>query len=294
MRYKMKALSFGEILWDVYPNEKFIGGAPLNFAAHFSKCGGKAYMISAVGKDNLANETIECVEKMNVSTKYISRSDRETGKCLVTLNEKMIPTYDLLSDVAYDYIDTSAITGKSFDLLYFGSLALRSEYNMKNLEKLLSNNSFAEAVVDINIRPPYYSDDVIKYALKKASIIKISDEELNVVEKASIGKGGQDYKTVARELSKLYKNLKMVLITRGEKGSYLYSSDGNEYMCSATPAKLASTVGAGDSFTAAFVINYIKGESINKCLEYASKVSSFVVSHMDAVPDYEIDDLITY
>ena len=175
----MKLASFGEILWDVYPDEKFIGGAALNFAAHFSKCGGKAYMISAVGKDNLANETIECVEKMSVSTKYISRSDKETGKCLVTLNEKMIPTYDLLSDVAYDYIDTSAITGKTFDLLYFGSLALRSEYNMKNLEKLLSNNSFAEIVVDINIRPPYYSDDVIKYALEKASIIKISDEELN-------------------------------------------------------------------------------------------------------------------
>lgn len=290
----MKALVFGEILWDIYHDKKFIGGAALNFAAHFSRCGGKAYMLSAVGRDSLADESIYRIEKMGVSTKYISRSDKETGKCLVTLDEKMIPAYKLLSDVAYDYINTSAIIGKTFDLLYFGSLALRSEYNMKNLEKLLADNSFAEIVVDINIRSPYYSDDVIKYAMKKASIIKISDEEIDVVEKASFGKRSQDYKIAARKLSKLYKNLKIILITRGEKGAYLYNSDGEEYMCSAVPAKLASTVGAGDSFAAAFVINYIKGESINKCLEFASKVSSFVVSNMEAVPDYEIDDLISY
>ena len=286
----MKVLSFGEVLWDVYPDEKYIGGASLNFAAHFVKCSGEAYLLSAVGKDALAEETIACVEKMGVCTKYVSRIDKETGKCLVTLNEKMIPSYNLLNNVAYDYIDSSAINEESFDALYFGSLALRSEYNIKSLQKLLKDNLFNEVLVDINIRPPYYSDEIIKFALKNASVIKISDAELNVVAEATISKKSEDYKAVAKELSDVYKNLKLVLITRGEKGAYVYNClNCDEFECDAKKAEVVSTVGAGDSFIAAFMSQYLKGESIKKCLEHGSKISAFVVSCMEAVPDYHTE-----
>lgn len=289
----MKVLAFGEVLWDIYPDEKFIGGASLNFAAHFKKCGGEAFLVSAVGKDSMAEETLESIERMGVNTKYISRSDKETGKCLVTLDEKMVPSYNLLSDVSYDYIDTSAIRGEKFTVIYFGSLALRSEYNKNSLEKLLKFNSFDEVLVDINIRPPYYSDDVIKFALEKASIIKISDEELDVVTAASLTKKSDDYKATAREISGAYKNLKLIIITRGEKGAYVYDcSNCNDYECDAVRTEVISTVGAGDSFIAAFMWQYLKGESIDKCLLFASKVSAFVVSKMGAVPDYTIADLI--
>lgn len=289
----MKVLAFGEVLWDIYPDEKFIGGASLNFAAHFKKCGGEAFLVSAVGKDSMAEETLESIERMGVNTKYISRSDKETGKCLVTLDEKMVPSYNLLSDVSYDYIDTSGIRGEEFTVIYFGSLALRSEYNKNSLEKLLKFNSFDEVLVDINIRPPHYSDDVIKFAFEHASIIKISDEELGVVTETSLAKKSDDYKTTAREISGAYKNLKLIIITRGEKGAYVYDcSNCNDYECDAAKTEVVSSVGAGDSFIAAFMSRYLKGESIDKCLGFASKVSAFVVSKMGAVPDYKIDDLI--
>lgn len=289
----MKVLAFGEVLWDIYPDEKFIGGASLNFAAHFKKCGGEAFLVSAVGKDSMAEETLESIERMGVNTKYISRSDKETGKCLVTLDEKMVPSYNLLSDVSYDYIDTSGIRDEEFTVIYFGSLALRSEYNKNSLEKLLKFNSFDEVLVDINIRPPYYSDDVIKFAFEHASIIKISDEELGAVTETSLAKKSDGYKTTAREISGAYKNLKLIIITRGEKGAYVYDcSNCNEYECDAVRTEVISTVGAGDSFIAAFMWYYLKGESIDKCLLFASKVSAFVVSKMGAVPDYKIDDLI--
>ena len=135
----MKVLSFGEVLWDVYPQEKFIGGAPFNFAAHLAMHGEEVFMLSAVGADDLGNETIEEINRLGVSTKYISRvGGKPTGRCDVELDENAVPSYALLQDVAYDYIDCDAI-GDGFDVLYFGTLSLRSRYNLDSLCKLLGN-----------------------------------------------------------------------------------------------------------------------------------------------------------
>ena len=100
----MKVLAFGEVLWDMYPQGGYIGGASLNFAAHFKKCGGEAWLVTSVGKDELGNETVEIVKNLGINTQYISYADKETGKCLVTLDSNHIPSYNLLDNVAYDYI----------------------------------------------------------------------------------------------------------------------------------------------------------------------------------------------
>ena len=178
---KAKILSFGEILWDVYPDQKHLGGASLNFAAHLAKFGHRVEMLSALGADALGEEARQQLSDWNLGDKYVpALSEKETGKCLVTLDENSIPSYNLLNNVAYDCISCDGID-EDFDVLYFGTLALRGERNSEALTELLAKKSFGEIFVDVNIRPPFYSEKTVRFACGKATLLKISLEELPVV-----------------------------------------------------------------------------------------------------------------
>ena len=282
----MKVLAFGEILWDVYPNARYLGGAPLNFAAHLTKCGEEAWINTSVGNDSMGADAISAIKKLNIHTDYVSVLDKETGKCLVTLDSNQIPSYDLVDDVAYDYIDAPNLTAP-FELLYFGTLALRNEHNKKAIKEILNKNKFNDVFVDVNIRPPYYSDEVVQFAIKHATIVKISDEELSKVMKA-IGEDCSSISECERLLHKKFDNLKLIIITRGGSGSSIYECDTDTmYECEAERVEVVSTVGAGDSFSAAFVAKYYQTKDINASLSFATKISGYVVSCMDAVPEYD-------
>ncbi len=283
----MNVLSFGEILWDLYPDEKFLGGAPLNFAAHLAKHGENAYMVSAVGQDELGEAAIERIRQWGVHTDYITRiGEKQTGKCLVTLDEQSVPSYNLLEDVAYDYIPCGEITG-DFDVLYFGTLALRSEANFKTLQELLKGNRFKEVFVDINIRPPFYSAETVKFAAENATILKISAEELPAVYAALGVPALTPHPEFAGMLAQRHARLTCVIITLGADGAYVLDRrQRTEYRCSSAQVKVKSTVGAGDSFSAAFLSKYMGGCPMESCLDHAVKVAGFVVSEFDAVPDY--------
>lgn len=287
----MKLLSFGEVLWDVYPDNRYIGGAPMNFAAHFVKLGGQSWLVSAVGNDEYGSAAIESLKNRGISTEYVAVVDeKQTGKCLVTLNEKLVPSYNLLDDVSYDFIPTPSVS-QQFDVFYFGTLALRSEYNLSTVKNILQNNNFADVFVDLNIRPPHYSKKNINFALQSATIVKISDEELSVVLNNAEIPDESDYKKAAFALYKKFPNLKMIIITLGPKGAYLLECETKaEHTCGVVDLPVVSTVGAGDSFAAAFLSQYLSGKDIDFALETASKVSSFVVSQKDAVPDYKFSD----
>lgn len=286
----MKLLTFGEILWDVYSDKKFLGGAPLNFSAHFTKHGEKSYILSALGNDDLGKETFEKIKNYGVCTDYISvLNNKLTGKCLVTLDENFVPKYDLLCDVAYDYI-TEIPEVDNFDVLYFGTLSLRSEQNRLTLSEIIGSKHFKEIFVDLNIREPFYSAKTVKFAVENATILKISSEELPVVKKMLGISGFDDYKATAKKLSNDYKNLKNIIITLGSEGAYDFDClECKEYFSAAENVKAISTVGAGDSFGAAFLYRYLHNKDIDFCLKYASKVAGYVVAHRDAVPEYEID-----
>lgn len=288
----MKLLSFGEVLWDVYPEEQFIGGAPLNFAAHFVKNGGQASMLSAVGNDELGKKTLATIKQWGVDVSYVSILDtKETGKCLVTLDEHHIPSYNLLDDVAYDEIHAVDMK-EDVDVLYFGTLALRHSYNQNTLNQMIEKYAFKEIFVDMNIRPPYYSKESIAFALSHATMIKISDEELPVVLKELGFEECDSLEEVSVLLAKHYPNLKLLILTLGEKGAFVYNATNHEFFsCPAKKVKVASTVGAGDSFSSSFLASYLKTNDIHSSLELATKVSAFVVSKIEAIPDYTMDEL---
>ena len=278
----MKILSFGEIIWDVYETESFIGGAPLNLAAHCSKQGAESFMLSAVGNDDLGKCALEEVKSFNVKTDFVSvNQEKETGKCIVTLNKSGVPSYNVLTDVAYDYIKTpDNIKNFEFDVFCFGTLALRSRENLETVKSILKNGNINKIYCDINIRPPFFSDETILFALSNANILKISDEELHFVTEACALKELED-------IADKYRNLEFILLTQGEKGATVYDcKNKTAYTESAPKVEVKSTVGAGDSFGATFICEYFKTNDIEKSLKKATEISAFVVSKKEAIPEY--------
>lgn len=278
----MKILSFGEIIWDVYENESFIGGAPLNLAAHCSKQGAESFMLSSVGNDDLGKNALEIVKNFNVNTDFVSiNNEKETGKCIVTLNENGVPSYNVLTDVSYDYIKSpNNINELQFDFFCFGTLALRSKENLETVKSILKNGNIKKIYCDINIRPPFFSDETILFALSNANILKISDEELHFVTDVCALKELED-------IAEKYSNLEFILLTQGENGATVYDCKNKKtYTENAPKVEVKSTVGAGDSFGATFICEYFKTNDTRKSLKKATEISAFVVSKKEAIPEY--------
>lgn len=281
----MKLLSFGEVLFDVFEDGAHIGGAPLNLSAHAAILGQDAYLLSAVGSDKYGEKALLEIERLGVKKDYIKTlPDYETGKCLVTLDEDKIPTYHLLQNVAYDHIPYPETLLQDFDVFVFGTLALREKENIDTVVKILENN-FNVIYSDINIRPPFYSEKSILFCLENATIVKISDEELPVVTEMVFGVKYDVNEAIFAILQKFIK-IEIIIITCGDKGAYAYSKKESKlYFCPAIKTKVESTVGAGDSFGAAFLTEYLKSQDIEKALLLASNVSAYVVSQRGAIPE---------
>ena len=282
-----KVLAFGEILWDTYPDNRYIGGAPLNFAAHLARHKEEVYMLSALGNDEPGSAALKKLNQWNIHTDHVNILDGiPTGNCVVTLDSAGIPSYDLWNDVAYDRISCDNITD-DYDVLYFGTLSLRGEYNFTELQKLIRTHNFSEIFVDLNIRPPHYSCDTVSYGANTATIIKISDEEMDVVAEHLGIKGYEDHTVFAQMLCDKFDNLGIIIMTLGAKGAYVLDCrSGEGYYSPSAKAEVVSTVGAGDSFSAAFLHRYMQDCNIRECADYANKIAGIVVSHTAAVPEY--------
>lgn len=277
----MNVLAFGEIVWDVYPDKASLGGAPLNFAAHCVRHGAKAAMVSAVGDDELGTAALSQMKKWQVDTVDVTvYADKPTGRCLVTLDAASVPTYRLEEHTAWDAINGDGVV---CDVLYFGTLALRSEHNRRTLERLLRGDVH-EVFVDINLRTPFYDADTVAFALSKATTAKISDEELPTVLSLLGLPVREDLQAVATVLFERFARLQTVVITRGAKGAFAATRDGETASGAAVKTEVVSTVGAGDSFAAAFLCRYHETGELSAALAYAAQAAAVVVASQDAVP----------
>lgn len=279
-------VGLGEILWDVFPSGKVLGGAPANFAYHVSQLGYDGYAVSAVGRDGLGDEVLE-----NISAKkldhMIERSEYPTGTVMVELDDKGIPTYVITKDVAWDYItfsDEMEVLAKKTRAVCFGTLAQRSPISRGTFFRFFEAMPIGGLkIFDINLRQDFYSREVIEESLKISDILKINDEELVVVGKM-FGLEGDEVKK-CKELMERY-DLGLVVLTKGTGGSVVISND--EISSMPTPVvDVADTVGAGDAFTAAFIASYLDGNPIAVAHEFAVKVSAFTCTQKGAMPELD-------
>lgn len=277
-------VGIGELLWDVLPTGKKAGGAPINFVYHATQLGSEGYAISAVGKDELGEEIVQELDNNHIAH-CIESVDYPTGTVEVTL-EKGIPTYNIIENVAWDHIPVSSKAieiVKEAKAICFGTLAQRNMDSRKALTELLSYApEDALRFFDINIRQNYYSKELILDLLEKANILKINDEELEML-RPMMGLEG-DYEVCCKALLEKY-GLKYVILTAGSKFSAIYSTDENSVI--GTPkVAVADTVGAGDSFSGAFVYSILAGKSLKEAHRKAVNTAAFVCSKEGAWPEY--------
>ena len=282
----MKLLSFGEIIWDVYPDKATLGGAPLNFSAHSALLGADVSLISSVGNDELGISALKQIKEYGIDVSAISLNNEfQSGKCLVTLNENGVPKYEIATHSAYDSIEYRDFSENAPDVIAFGTLALRYENNRKVLSKILSDCPHAEIFVDVNIRPPFYSRDSIEFCFERATIVKVSDEDAKYVSSLLFDKD-YDEEDFHLSLCERYGQIKLIVITKGEQGACCYDTATKTlFECPAQKTKVVSTVGAGDSFGAAFLARFMQTGNIQGSMLFASRLSAFVVSRKGAIPE---------
>ncbi|MBI9099132.1 MAG: carbohydrate kinase [Spirochaetaceae bacterium] len=283
----IKILSFGEVLWDIIDDKYNIGGAPLNFAGHLSRLGAESYILSSVGKDKLGEEALEFLKSCHIDCSLIDMTDKPTGTVIVTLS-KGIPDYNIVKGAAWDYISLTDDSKRklkeiSWDVLYLGSLAQRSDMSRKAIGWILKNINCKDVFFDVNLRQKWYNREIIAETMKFTTILKLNDEEVPVVS-SLLFKKKYSPEQLARQLIDNYK-LSIVIVTCGELGA-LFFDKHREYVLKPDPLEVLDTVGAGDSFSAAFVYSYLKTGDIDRAGKLALDVASYVVSKEGALPDY--------
>ena len=281
---KLKVIAVGEIVWDMLPAGKQLGGAPLNFAFFSKELGAEAYAVSAIGNDVLGDETLAVASATGVNLDYLQRNNLPTSRVLISLDNEGVPQYEIVENVAWDALECPQMIldlVKDASVMCWGSLAQRSVTSRQSvLAMLAATPKECVKVFDINIRQHYYSREVIETSLGYADILKLNEDELPLV--ASIlGLSGPEHDIVSQLIEKYA--LKYLVYTHGADFSEVFSATG-EYSHVPTPkVKVVDTVGAGDSFTAVFVTSILQGLSMAESHARAVEVSAYVCTQNGAI-----------
>ncbi|MCK0156807.1 carbohydrate kinase [Cellulophaga sp. F20128] len=281
---------FGEILWDVFPNHKKIGGAPLNVAIRLQSLDNNVAVISSRGKDTKGEKIIEFIKEQGVVVDHIQIDEKlKTGKVKVMLNQKGSASYDIKFPRAWDNIQLTKgaqeIT-KHADAFIYGSLIARDDTSRETLYALLKLAPYK--IFDVNLREPYYTKEVLNYLMNAADFIKFNDDEIFEIAKFfgnSPRSLEQTIKFIAQET-----NTQSICVTKGRHGAILYYK-GQLFYNSGYQVEVVDTVGAGDSFLASLINQLLKGASPQYAIDFACAVGAIVASREGANPEIKKQDI---
>ena len=280
-------VGIGEALWDVLPEGKKLGGAPANFAYHVSQFGLQSRVVSAIGEDKLGNEILENFQGKGLHT-LIEKVEYTTGTVQVQLDNEGVPCYDIKDNVAWDNIpftDKLKQLAQKTCAVCYGSLAQRNVVSRETINAFLDaipDGKGLYKIFDINLRQGFYTKEIICNSMQRCNILKINDEELVTVSRM-FGYPGIDLQDKCWILLAKYK-LEMLILTCGVNGSYVFTP-GSVSFVETPKVEVADTVGAGDSFTAAFVSAILKGKPVNEAHQLAVNVSAYVCTQNGAMPE---------
>lgn len=283
-----KIICFGEILWDNFPSGPLPGGAPMNVCYHLHNLGMEPVLVSATGSDAEGRELKSFLEKKGVPTNFVQENQHHaTGQVKVSFNNQGEPAYDIVFPAAWDFIHKpSSIEWPMVQAIVYGSLAARNEKSRSTIQSMLYETSYK--VMDINLRYPHYSPEVILALASQADLLKVNQDELKMVcEWLGITQDEEEEK--AKKVMKIW-DLKEVIITKGGEGSSLYSKNG-QWSIKPPKVKIVDTVGSGDSFLAGYLSKRLTGSAEYDALKFATALASLVTARSGACPDYSIEEI---
>lgn len=284
----MRILAFGEVLFDVFGTEERIGGAPFNFSAHMARLGAAVDLMTAVGSDLRANQVHVHMQTYGLYEHLLATVDEPTGICNVKLDAQGVPTYDLVMPAAWDMIPWQGrVKERQYDLLYFGTLSQRSSVSAETLSLLCDEVQVPTVLFDCNIRQPYVSKKVLSAGLQRCTHLKVSREEAPVFAEFDLAPTYSDEsrREWCKEVAKKF-GIDQVMLTLDRDGAAVYVADRDAwYEREGERVPVKSTVGAGDSFAAAYMASQLYGESVRLSLERAVMLSSEVVQSDSIFPE---------
>jgi fructokinase len=283
-----RILSFGDMLWDLFPEGPRFGGAPGNYACHAARLGGEVYMVSGVGAGERGSAALEVLRGQGVKDDLVQRlEDYPTGIVTVEVDEGGKPTFEIGEDAAWDHWEwNQAIEEKvrQADAVCYGTLGQRGQKPREGIRKAMevANEEGIMRVHDVNLRPPFFDDAVIRDSLGLCSVYKLSDDELErVCQACGIPLSDDPFESLRAILEKYA--LEVLVMTKGAEGAVLLTPDST-FEQPGVKAEVVDTVGAGDSFTAALTLGLLRKDPFPEILRDACEVAAQVCSHAGAVP----------
>ncbi len=280
---------FGEILWDILPNEEVPGGAPMNVAYHLQQLGNTPVIITQVGADKSGEELLRLLKEQQIDTRFVlTTTEYSTGLVNAIPQPNGDMQYTILQPVAWDYIqyDHELVKAvKQAKYFIFGSLVARNDVSSYTLLQLLQVAN--TKVLDINLRAPHYTQESITTLLQAADILKLNEDELIL-----ITNWWSSFDSLEERTAYLYKtfSLQLIIVTKGADGAMVYDGEAFYYQ-GGIKVNVIDTIGSGDSFLAAFLNHYARGKTIPDALLFATKLGAFVASSKGAWPVYNPADL---
>jgi fructokinase len=283
-----EVICFGEVLWDILPEKKVPGGAPMNVAYHLEKLGHPTAIFSAIGNDEAGNELLKVLDNIGLDANYVQRNtEYETGKVYANISDNQDVSYDIVKPVAWDYIkeddqQADLLSDAAISYIVFGSLACRNTVSMHTLANIL--NFPAVKVLDINLRPPHYTREVLEWLMRSADIMKLNEAELILV--TDWFSQATDLEGRIRALSTQYK-IPEIVVTLGAAGAILYVND-TFYRHAGFKVTVADTIGSGDSFLAAYLHGRSKQQSPQEIITFAAAMGACIATYSGGCPDYQL------
>lgn len=293
----MRIVSIGEILWDVVAPSEYLGGAPLNFAAHARKLGHEVYLLSAVGDDDRGCRALDGLKKCGVSSDFVQViAGKRTGTAEVELDPDGKPMFRIVRPAAYDFVDLNTdvvqrLAALEPQWIYFGTLFHNSRHALQATLRLLEYLPDAKKFYDVNLRDGNWNLTTVEQLASRAKIIKLSDSEAEFLD-ASLGGESLEASVehFCRRWSEQY-SCKTVCVTFGERGCGIYK-EGQYTEVPGRKVEVADTIGAGDAFAAAFLHAIEQGWDDYQCGAFANAVGALVASRQGATPEWSVDEVI--
>jgi fructokinase len=287
-KIKKKVIGIGELLWDVLPDGKKLGGAPCNFVYHCQKQGGEGLVLSAVGNDKNGVEILELLKTKGLSSELIQVNDKPTSTVDVALDENGVPEFTIHENVAWDFLSYDESLRQivtEADIVCFGTLAQRNSFSHNTIIKTLKTCKPDSLIVyDVNLRQNYHSPEIVENSLTLCNVLKLNEEELPAVCDMLDIKGEREEEKAIHLLN--HYSLKLVALTKGTNGSLLVTPSEKSYL--PTPqVKVKDTVGAGDAFTAVLSLGLANDRRLKEFHQKAVEVSAFVCTKDGAMPDFD-------